>query len=323
MHQASLRTVLTIAATVSALTAQNLIPNPGFEVGSVPACTQGVLPAPWVQASNTNPGADLWTADCSASGGLQIDQWSHFPASFQAHGGQRFAAGWSSANEAFATPLTNNLVPGQVYRLSGWFVASLMHRGHSGYDVFLSSSPFRQTGYYLGSIGISATTSTWTQHFLDFQAPPNVSWLVFDPRTDDNNYLGVDDLQLVTSPTGAGRFVGWGQALAGSNGLPVLHGSGSIAPNQNFTVRMSGAIANAPCVQVIGFLPGYMSLLGGVLVPNPDVLLFGQTSPAGEFSLTLQWPPVPPFYGVFFQYAMLDPLAVQGVSLSNALQAVQ
>lgn len=323
MHHALLRTIVAVAATVISLTAQNLIPNPGFETGSVPACTQGVLPAPWVQASNTNPGADVWAADCSASGGLQIDQWGHFPPTFQPHGGQRFATGWSSANEALATPLNNNLVPGQVYRLSGWFVASLQHSGHSGYDVFLSSSPFRQTGYYLGSIGISATTSTWTQHFLDFQAPPNVSWLVFDPRTDDNNYLGIDDLMLAPSPTGAGRFVGWGQALPGTNGLPVLHGSGNVAPNQNITVRMSGALANAPCVQVLGFVPGYMSVLGGVLVPNPDVLLPGVTSPTGELALTLPWPPVPPPLGAFFQYAVLDPAAVRGLALSNALQAVQ
>lgn len=312
-----------VLASPFALTAQNLLPNPGFETGVVQVCTQGELPAPWVQASNTNPGADTWAIDCGTMGGVQIDQWGHFPSGFLPHSGQRFATGWSAANEAFATPLNNNVIPGQVYRLSGWFAASLQHGGHSGYDVFLSSSPFRQTGYYLGSIGVSATTGVWTQDSLDFLAPPSVSWLVFDPRTDDNNYLSVDDLDLSLAPTGAGRFVGWGQALAGTHGLPVLRGSGTVAANQNITVAMSGGLENAPCVQVVGFLAGYMPLVGGVLIPNPDVVLFTYTSPTGQASLSLQWPAVAPPFGVFFQYGVFDPMALQGVSMSNALQAVR
>lgn len=318
-----LRALTALSFVIAATTAQQFLPDGGFESGSVPACTQGVLPAPWLQASNTMPGADVWVADCTTSGGLQIDQWSHFPPAFQPHGGQRFAAGWSSANEAIATPLTTSLVPGAVYRLSGWFVASQLHSGHSGYDVFLSSSPYRQTGYYLGAIGISATTGVWTQHFLDFQAPPNAPYLVLDPRTDDDNYLGVDDLSLVPSPTGTGRFIGWGQALAGSHGLPVLHGTGTIAPNQPITVTMSGALQNALGVQVIGFLPGYMSLLGGVLVPNPDIAIVGVTDAQGRMPLTLQWPAWPVYYGIFFQFGAFDPGAVQGVAMSNALQALQ
>ena len=310
-------------ATFAALLPAQLLPDGGFENGVVPACTQGLLPAPWVQASNTNPGADVWTVDCNTVGGLQIDQWGHFPPSFQPHSGQRFAAGWSSANEAMATTLTANLIPGVVYRLSGWFVASQLHAGNSGYDAFLSSSPFRQTGYYLGAIGTSATAGVWTEHYIDFQAPPNVTWLVLDPRTDDNNYLGVDDLSLTVAPTNVGRFVSWGQALAGSNGLPVLHGSGNVAANQTIAVTMTGALANTLAVQVIGFLPGYMSLRGGVLVPNPDIVLFGLTDAAGTLPLSLVWPASPPSYGVFFQYGVFDGAAVQGVSMSNALQVIQ
>lgn len=305
------------------LPAQEFLPDGGFETGTVPPCNQGYLPAPWVQASYTYPGADVWVADCNASGGLQINQWGHFPPSFQPHGGLRFATGWSAANEAFATPLTGNLVPGLTYRISGWFVASLYHSGHSGYDVYLSSTPMRQTGYYIGSIGINATTSVWTQHFLDFQAPPAVSWLVLDPRTDDNNYIGVDDLSLQPSPTGAGRFVSWGQGLLGSRGMPVLAGSGTVAAGQQITLTMTGALQNTLGVQVVGFVPGYMSLLGGVLVPNPDVVLVGLTDGLGAMPLSLVWPASPPSFGVFFQFGVFDPLAVQGVAMTNTIQAIQ
>ena len=79
-----------VLVTPFALTAQNLLPNPGFETGTVQVCTQGELPAPWVQASNTNPGADTWAIDCSTMGGTQINQWGHFPPGFLPHGGQRF-----------------------------------------------------------------------------------------------------------------------------------------------------------------------------------------------------------------------------------------
>ncbi|MBM4060911.1 MAG: hypothetical protein FJ265_07420 [Planctomycetes bacterium] len=176
-----------------------------------------------------------------------------------------------------------------------------MHGGNSGYDAFLSSSPSRQTGYYLGAIGTSAAAGVWTQHSIDFQAPPNVTWLVLDPRTDDINYIGVDDLSLAIAPTNVGRFVGWGQALASSRGLPVLHGSGSVAANQTISVTMTGALQNALAVRVVGFLPGYLSVVGGVLVPNPDVVLFGLTDAVGSTSLSLVWPSAPPPYGLFFQ----------------------
>lgn len=303
--------------------AQELLPDGGFEGGALPNCQQGEVPPPWVQASNTIPGADTWTVDCNASGGLQIDQWSHFPPTFTPHAGQRFAAGWSQANEAFATPLAGNPIPGVVYRLSGWFVASLMHGGHSGYDVFLSSSPFRGTGYYIGAIGTSATTGVWSQHYLDFLAPPNVRYLVLDPRTDDNNYIGVDDLSLQPSPTGNGRFIGYGNALAGSNGLPVLAGTGTIAPGQTITLTMTGGLANALGVQVVGFLAGYMSVLGGVIVPNPDVVLVTVTDGNGAMSLSVPWPAQPLMLGAYFQFGVFDPSAIAGVSMSNAIQALQ
>ena len=312
-----------LVSMFAALPAQELLPDGGFETGTVVPCQQGGLPAPWVQASNTVPGADTWVVDCVASGGLQIDQWSHFPPAFTPHSGQRFAAGWSAANEAFATPLANNPVPGSVYRLSGWFVASLTHSGHSGYDVFLSSSPFRLTGYYVGAIGTSATTSVWTQHFLDFLAPPNVRYLVLDPRSDDNNYTGADDLSLQPSPAGNGRFIGYGNALAGSNGLPVLAGSGTIAPGQTITLTMTGGLANALGVQVVGFLPGYLSVLGGVMVPNPDAVFVTVTDGNGAMSLSATWPSLPLMLGAYFQFGVFDPAAVQGVSMSNALQAIQ
>ena len=76
-------------------------------------------------------------------------------------------------------------------------------------------------------------------------------------------------------------------------------------------------------LQVIGFLPGYMSLRGGVLVPNPDIVLFGLTDAAGTLPLSLVWPASPPSYGVFFQYGVFDGAAVQGVAMSNALQVIQ
>jgi hypothetical protein len=150
-----------------------------------------------------------------------------------------------------------------------------------------------------------------------------VSYLVLDPRTDDDNYLGVDDLSLQPSPAGAGRFVSWGQGLLGSRGRPVLSGSGTVAGNQTITLTMNGALQNTLGVQVVGFLPGYMALLGGTLVPNPDIVLLGLTDNAGAMSLSMVWPTVPPFYGVFFQFGAFDGGAVQGVSMTNTIQAIQ
>ena len=63
---------------------------------------------------------------------------------------------------------------------------------------------------------------------------------------------------------------------------------------------------------------------GGVLVAFPFFLTQPlATNGSGELVLNYTWPAgVPSGTSLFLQYAIQDPAAVQGVSLSNAIQGV-
>ena len=67
-----------------------------------------------------------------------------------------------------------------------------------------------------------------------------------------------------------------------------------------------------------------MPLLGGILVPFPDVIIQLPTGANGTGVLEMKWPTTTiSDLEIFFQTWVLDPGAVQGVSASNALQASQ
>lgn len=65
-------------------------------------------------------------------------------------------------------------------------------------------------------------------------------------------------------------------------------------------------------------------LLGGVLVPAPDLILAGITlSPNGTLSLPFAWPAgLPPGFELSFQFWLADLGAPFGFAASNALVGV-
>lgn len=118
---------------------------------------------------------------------------------------------------------------------------------------------------------------------------------------------------------------GWtnlGQGLAGTNGVPVLTGSGSLSPAVPIQWSLANAKGNAPALFVVGLSQVSLPLFGGVLVPTPDVVLLHVTSGAGTASqgLTLAQA-LPPGQQVTVQTWLLDPAGVAGWATSNAIRA--
>ena len=113
-------------------------------------------------------------------------------------------------------------------------------------------------------------------------------------------------------------------ALWGSAGMPRLEGTASPRASAPVTLELSQAVPRAPFAIAIGGSRIFQPLLGGVLVPLPELVLSGLvTSTSGQLSVPLTWPAFfPRGFEVTFQAWIVDPGTVQGVAASNALVGV-
>jgi len=120
-----------------------------------------------------------------------------------------------------------------------------------------------------------------------------------------------------------GDFFGLGNALAGTNGKPILFGTGGVGPGVPGALRLKNAAPSAFAGVFLGLAEGAVSFKGGTLVAFPfNVLKFASTDAAGEINLA--WADLgtlPSGLTVVSQWAITDAGAPSGVALSNGLRA--
>jgi hypothetical protein len=128
-----------------------------------------------------------------------------------------------------------------------------------------------------------------------------------------------DVFDLDTAPWGDA-----GCALGGVAGDPLLMGSGPLEAGSANVVDLVDAAPQALAGLFVGSHGTPQPFLGGVLKPTPlsePALVI--TSPAGTVTTPFVMPAgFPKGTELWAQWAILDPAAVQGVALSNALRAV-
>jgi len=123
-----------------------------------------------------------------------------------------------------------------------------------------------------------------------------------------------------TCDPGAQTWTDLGQGLAGTAGVPVLAGTGSLTPGSSNDVTLSGALAGASSTLVIGLSSFEAPFKGGVLVPSPDVLLGLPVDGAGGATLPFTWPAgVPSGTMLWWQWWIVDPAGPSGLAASNGL----
>jgi hypothetical protein len=129
--------------------------------------------------------------------------------------------------------------------------------------------------------------------------------------------VGADNPRIFSDP-----FNDLGNGLAGTNGTPVLAGSGSLAPGAPMGLTLTNALPNSSTTLVIGLISILLPFKGGVLVPNPDLVIFGlPTGPAGTLALNGTWPAsIPSNVSFFFQHWVADPGGPAGFAASNGLK---
>ncbi|TAJ10124.1 MAG: PEP-CTERM sorting domain-containing protein [Planctomycetota bacterium] len=133
-------------------------------------------------------------------------------------------------------------------------------------------------------------------------------------------------------PNPAGKYEGWvahlggatwsdlGQGLAGVSGVPLLTSDGTLAAGSTVRVQLSGTAPSSLAYYAIGFSALNVPLLGGVLVPTPELVIAAATSASGGHVLGATWPAgIPAGAKVYLQAWTLDAAAAQGWSSSNAV----
>ncbi len=114
-----------------------------------------------------------------------------------------------------------------------------------------------------------------------------------------------------------------GHATPGSDGEPLLAGSGTLVGGEEMSLELSGALPGGTTFLVIGFTEVDSPVKGGVLVPAPDILLTLPIDAFGQLVLSGPWPTgLPGDMSLYFQHWIPDPLGSHGFAASNGLRGV-
>lgn len=135
-------------------------------------------------------------------------------------------------------------------------------------------------------------------------------------HSDNGAFSGSAYVFDLTSP-----WADLGQALAGTNGDPLLVGEGTLVGGDPVALMLSGALENSPAALVVGLSGINAAFKGGVLVPAPDIVIAGLTTdPSGILALAAIWPVgVPSGFSTFYQYWITDVVGPAGFAASNAV----
>jgi hypothetical protein len=114
-----------------------------------------------------------------------------------------------------------------------------------------------------------------------------------------------------------------GFAKPGSNGTPALSGLGPLTPGSPNQIDLVSALPSTTATLIIGFSQLGAPFKGGVLVPNPQLLIALPTSPSGTLTLPFLWPSnVPPACRSTSSSGSAIPARAFGLSASNGLKGV-
>jgi len=119
---------------------------------------------------------------------------------------------------------------------------------------------------------------------------------------------------------------GWanlGFGIFGVNGVPRLMGSSTLIAGASSSLSVVDGTPLAAAKLVVGFSQLNAPFKGGVLVPNPNLLVSGlPLTGVGAFTLPFAWPAgLPSGFSLYFQLWTPDPAAPKGLSASNGLRS--
>jgi hypothetical protein len=138
--------------------------------------------------------------------------------------------------------------------------------------------------------------------------------------TPNNIGYGWDNIGSIPCP----RFLVVGPGLAGTTGIPILAGTGTLDAGSAGSLLVTAANPASPALLFVALSSVPVPFKGGVLAANPAILSVPlATDGNGELLLPFTWPSgVPADTALYFQCAIKDAGAIHGIALSNALEGV-
>jgi PKD repeat protein len=132
-----------------------------------------------------------------------------------------------------------------------------------------------------------------------------------------------DQMRLRTNRLGTVDWPFLGDGLQGSLGMPRLQGEGTLIGGGSVTVRLTNGLPGASSTLVAGLTLLAAPLKGGVLLPNPDVIIStGPLDGDGELELVATWPlGIPAGAPIWFQWWLVDGSGPLGFTASNGVMA--
>jgi len=243
-----------------------------------------------------------------------------------------------SGAAVYATAALSGVIPDQGGCLGtlSFAIAPIQNGGPDGLALVDPSSQVVEFLSYEGSfvalggpasglssidIGVSETNATPVGTSLQRSGSgaqgSDFSWLTTSVQTPGalNNGQLFDGCAM-------GAFADVGGGLAGTHGVPVCVGSGTLMAGDPMSISLSGALETSPAWLVIGLSALDAPFKGGTLVPNPDIVLGLPTDGAGAVVLPALWPAgVPPGFVTWFQWWIQDSVAPKNLAASNGLSA--
>jgi hypothetical protein len=176
-----------------------------------------------------------------------------------------------------------------------------LQRALCGGQGFVSSNPMR-AHFGLGSATVVDE--------LRVNWPDGTTRLLLD--------TAADQLILVTCCAGIKPL---GPGTAGSAGVPVMAGEGTLEAGDGVSLSLTSAAASATAWLVLGLTELSLPFKGGVMVPTPDIILGYSTDGAGLFDLVTVWPAgVPAGTETWAQFWIADAQGPAGFAASNGLK---
>jgi hypothetical protein len=237
---------------------------------------------------------------------------------------------WPYQRPSFVTPPFAGYTSGHsTYSRAG---AVVMHSytGSPWFPGGLGEFNCPQNQYLVFEDGPSVTVKLQWASYYDASDQCSLSriWGGIHPPADDiparkiGEIIGHDAYSKASSLWSPWTAVGTG--IAGTNGVPSLVGTGSLAVGSANELTLTSAKASAQAILAISLTGNPAPFKGGTLVANPvDLVIPMFTVFDGSIHLPFTWPAgVPSQTSIWFQYLIGDAAAPYGVALSNAVKAV-
>ncbi|MHC5210493.1 MAG: purple acid phosphatase family protein [Planctomycetota bacterium] len=198
--------------------------------------------------------------------------------------------------------------------------------GEFGTGAYTKPAGPREGAVYCVAGCSGKTSSAPLDHPVMVKAIETLGSVVLDVDDDRLDVTFLDDSGAVLD-----KFtilhsapVAWsdlGSGLAGTHGAPVLGAEGTLQPDSPLTLLLCSARESTLTTLFVGSSILSAPFKGGVLVPSPDLALFGlMTDATGTLSLSTTWPAgVPSGVTLVSQAWLADPAGPVGLAASNAI----